>query len=50
MTVPAKYVTLSNGKLVSQKKMRTAHELITGKWICPMHLIYFLWAWVIMQL
>jgi aminopeptidase N len=44
MTVPAKYVTLSNGLLVNQKRTAMAHALIRGRWICHRHPIYFLWA------
>lgn len=43
MTVPEKYVTLSNGKLVSQKRIRMEQERITGKWSCHMRLTCFLW-------
>lgn len=34
MTVPDKYVTLSNGLLKSQKKMRMVPAPTTGKWTC----------------
>jgi aminopeptidase N len=46
MTVPSKYVTLSNGLLVNQKTIQTAQEQTNGKWICLMHLIYSLWVLV----
>ncbi len=49
MTVPAKFVTLSNGKLTSQKKIPMVLVPIHGKWTCPMHLIYFLWAQATLQ-
>ena len=48
MTVPSKYVTLSNGRLVSQKKMQMEQEPITGRWIFRMLLICSLWVLAIM--
>lgn len=49
VTVDNKYVTLSNGKLVSQRKIQMAPDLIIGKWNYPMLLIYFSLVWESMR-
>lgn len=48
LSVPAKYVTLSNGKLVSQRKTQMAQGRIIGKWTCLIRLTCSLWESVIM--
>ena len=40
VTVDNKYVTLSNGKLMRQKKTWTEQERITGRWICRIRHIF----------
>ena len=49
MTVPAKYVTLSNGKLISRTKNADGTRTDNWKMDRRMRLIFSSWVWVIMR-